>query len=122
MKPKPTNPHVYGAGTRLSSAYTIGRDGKPCPRYCAERTSAAHRAWKLGHDEFVASREEQPPARCRGCGAQAADPNTADRWYCPDCLDAGADVEEDTRDEAYERAAHRARGNDFRDTGGKDWT
>lgn len=29
---------------------------------------------------------------------------------------------EDARDEAYERAAARARGNDFADTGGKDWT
>jgi hypothetical protein len=29
---------------------------------------------------------------------------------------------EDRRDEAYERAAARARNNDFADTGGKDWT
>jgi hypothetical protein len=36
---------------------------------------------------------------------------------CPDCLDA-----EGNRDEAYERAAARARNNDFAETGGKDWT
>lgn len=48
----------------------------------------------------------------------------ADRWrldddgliHCPQCC------EPDERDEAYERAAARARNNDFADTGGKDWT
>lgn len=30
--------------------------------------------------------------------------------------------EEDARDEAYERAAAHARGNDFEETGGKNWT
>ena len=49
------NPHIYGAGTRLSSAYTIGRDGKPCPRHCADRSSHGYAAWKLGHDEFCAT-------------------------------------------------------------------
>ena len=32
------------------------------------------------------------------------------------------ELEPDTRDPAYERAAARARGNDFLETGGKDWT
>lgn len=36
--------------------------------------------------------------------------------HCPQCCDP------DERDEAYERAAARARNNDFADTGGKDWT
>lgn len=36
-----------------------------------------------------------------------------------DDLDEGR---EDDRDEAYERAAARARGDDFAATGGKDWT
>jgi hypothetical protein len=34
--------------------------------------------------------------------------------HCPQCCEE--------RDEAYERAAARARNNDFADTGGKDWT
>lgn len=34
--------------------------------------------------------------------------------HCPEC--------NTERDEAYERAAARARNNDFADTGGKDWT
>jgi hypothetical protein len=41
---------------------------------------------------------------------------TDDGVMCPDC--AGMDE----RDDAYERAAARARNNDFADTGGKDWT
>jgi hypothetical protein len=48
-----TNPHTYGKGTRLSSAYTHGRDGHPCPAYCTEKTSTAYRAWKRGHDEWA---------------------------------------------------------------------
>jgi hypothetical protein len=39
-----------------------------------------------------------------------------ERFWCPQC------AEPDTRDETYERAAARARNNDFADTGGKDWT
>ena len=37
-----------------------------------------------------------------------------DLLHCPACCEE--------RDEAYERAAARARNNDFADTGGKDWT
>ena len=33
-----------------------------------------------------------------------------------------AQERQDDRDEAYERAAARARANDFEDTDGKDWT
>lgn len=42
-----SGPHEYGKGTRLSSAYTIGRDGKDCPSY-VERGSVAYTAWKRG--------------------------------------------------------------------------
>lgn len=35
---------------------------------------------------------------------------------CPDCRHA------EERDEAYEKAAARARNNDFADTNGRDWT
>ena len=48
------SPHTYGAGTRLSSAYTAGRNGLPLPRYCAVRGSAAAIAWQHGHDEHLA--------------------------------------------------------------------
>lgn len=42
---------------------------------------------------------------------------------CNDCIAShAARLDEGERDEAYERAAARARGNDFADTGGKDWT
>jgi hypothetical protein len=37
--------------------------------------------------------------------------------HCPQCCE-----DDRQRDEAYERAAARARNNDFADTGGKDWT
>ena len=45
------SPHTYGAGTRLSSAYTAGRNGLPLPRHSAVRGSAAAKAWQQGHDE-----------------------------------------------------------------------
>jgi hypothetical protein len=38
--------------------------------------------------------------------------------WCPEC----AERADERDDEAYERAAARARNNDFADTGGKDWT
>jgi hypothetical protein len=38
---------------------------------------------------------------------------------CPDCQNESRQPE---RDDAYERAAARARTNDFAETGGKDWT
>jgi hypothetical protein len=53
---------TYGRGTRLSTAYTLGRDGKPCPKFCAEPTSNARQAWKRGHDEFVAAQKKVPQA------------------------------------------------------------
>lgn len=37
--------------------------------------------------------------------------------HCPQCCEEGRE-----RDDAYERAAARARDNDFAETGGKDWT
>lgn len=51
-------PYVYGGGTRLSNAYTVGRDGLPCPQWAAEPSSAAHKAWKQGRDEFAESQSE----------------------------------------------------------------
>ena len=42
------NPHVYGAGTRLSSLYTMGFDGKPFPKYGGNKTSAGFKAWQKG--------------------------------------------------------------------------
>lgn len=56
------NPHTYGAGTRLSSAYTAGRDGLPCPAYCRDRTSAAYKAWAEGKRQREA-RERLAPDR-----------------------------------------------------------
>lgn len=42
--------------------------------------------------------------------------NDDEQFICPQC------AAPDERDEAYERAAARARNNDFADTSGKDWT
>ena len=47
------NPHEYGRGTRLSNAYTIGRDGLPRPKWCGDSTSAASKAWQKGFEEFA---------------------------------------------------------------------
>ena len=60
-------------------------------------SDAAEAIEVFGEDELerAAAEAKQAPARCRGCGVQAAEPNTAERWYCPDCLDQGRDVEED---------------------------
>lgn len=46
-----SNPHRYGFKSRLSSAYTAGRDGKPAAPHFGDKTSAAYKAWKLGRDE-----------------------------------------------------------------------
>ena len=55
---------------------------------------------------------------CRGCDAPSVD--TYQGWpWCQTCLDELADQD---RDPAYERAAARARSNDFEDTDGRDWT
>lgn len=44
-------PHIYKAGTRLSSAYTAGVNGLPFAKHFGGRTSAAYRAWKAGRDQ-----------------------------------------------------------------------
>lgn len=42
---------------------------------------------------------------------------------CPDCDGTGYKEEKDLgQDDPHEREAARARGNDFEETGGKDWT
>ncbi len=48
------NPHTYGAGTRLSSAYTAGRNGLPLPPHVG-RGSVAAKAWRIGRNERVAA-------------------------------------------------------------------
>lgn len=66
--------------------------------------------------------------RIRGVEVIAEDPE--DELACDFCREGGdpdgedmfRDRQAEQRDEAYERAAARARGNDFADTGGKDWT
>lgn len=62
-----SNPHKYQVGTRLSSLYTLGRDGKPYPKYGGVKTSAGYRAWKLGHDERA---ELAAPAKTKGTVAR----------------------------------------------------
>ena len=54
------NPHVYGKKTRLSTAYTDGRDGKPCAKYNSQKGTAAYKAWKRGHDEFTEAKKAKP--------------------------------------------------------------
>jgi hypothetical protein len=44
----------------------------------------------------------------------------AGRDVCPECVREGAEAER--IGDSHERAAARARNNDFADTGGKDWT
>jgi hypothetical protein len=63
------------------------------------------------------------------CGCDHCDP-TCPECGAPLCFEGGegmckADcgwVAPEERDADYERAASRARGNDFEDTGGRDWT
>ena len=50
------NPHILNRGTRLSNAYTIGVRGLPCPKWAAEKTSAAYKAWKSGYAESQAAK------------------------------------------------------------------
>ena len=65
---------------------------------------------------------------CPGCGSTLTDRTTVDGRpsYCDVCDREVGEEEEakpaDDRDPVYERAAARARGNDFKDTGGRDWT
>ena len=49
--------------------------------------------------------------------------DTGRKALCARCAEAREREEFDgPRDDAYERAAARARSNDFEETGGKDWT
>lgn len=58
--PKPTpTPYTYGRGTRLSAAYTKGRDGLPMPAEAREPTSAARKAWEAGRAEYLATTTPQ---------------------------------------------------------------
>jgi len=47
-KSLPGSPHIYGFGTRLSSYYTMGRDGLRCPGHAGERDSEARKAYARG--------------------------------------------------------------------------
>lgn len=70
---------------------------------------------------------------CPNCGALVA-PEDLGSWetsartwggpaeYTYGCIQCAPAAGRDDEDEAYERAAERARGNDFEDTDGKDWT
>ena len=71
------SPHTYGAGTRLSSAYTAGRNGLPLPRYCAVRGSAAAIAWQHGHDEHLAKEAKRADWRVNKEAAVLAKLETA---------------------------------------------
>ena len=51
-----SNPHTYGAGTDLSSLYTIGRNGQPCPKWAGARDSAGRKAWAQGRKEYTEAR------------------------------------------------------------------
>ncbi len=57
-----TTPQAYtfGAGTRLSSAYTQGRKGLPCPKHSSEPSSAAFHAWQTGRREWNAIKDTAP--------------------------------------------------------------
>lgn len=68
--------YTYRAGTRLSNAYTLGRDGKPRPKWAGVATSAASLAWKQGHAEFVAQEAKRD-----------ACVTTAGRIVCADCAE-----------------------------------
>jgi len=71
--------------------------------------------------------DERPDETCPHCG-EVGDHHcaeTCDDTECPDCVCQGCGSKHcrcDDYDEDYERAAAHARGNDFADTGGKDWT
>ena len=47
------NPHVEGAGTQLSEAYTKGVRGLPLPKFIA-RGTPAYDAWRRGALEYTA--------------------------------------------------------------------
>ena len=71
-------------------------------------------------DDHEGAIERELPPLCRGCDEPTSEPTMHDGWiWCPKCADELADLD---RDPAYERAAARARSNDFEDTDGRDWT
>ena len=49
------SPHQYGYGSRLSSAYTAGVDGKPYPQHNGPKSSAAYKAWLSGNNQYKLS-------------------------------------------------------------------
>lgn len=51
MKPATALPHIYGYGSRLSSAYTAGVDGKPHAKHFGGMNSKATKAWLAGRNE-----------------------------------------------------------------------
>lgn len=58
-----TLPHKYGAGTRLSSAYTAGLDGRPHAKHYGGMGSAATKAWLTGRKERDAAKEAEKKRR-----------------------------------------------------------
>lgn len=72
------------------------------------------------HSTFL--RLQEDGQLCPLCGwRELRVPNNAPR-YCQECGDEYLAERDAAVDEAYERAAARARSNDFAETGGKDWT
>lgn len=70
-----------------------------------------------------------PLTTCRECAdrvcsacAEPGSENDDDRTVICRLCWKSFEAENDNRDEDYERAAARARGNDFADTDGRDWT
>lgn len=51
--------HTYEAGTRLSSAYTAGRNGEPHAKHYGGMDSPATKAWLEGHNERKASEQAE---------------------------------------------------------------
>lgn len=51
-------PHIYGRGTRLSNAYTLGWDLKPAAKWFGGRDTFAYRAWQQGRAHRKASKAE----------------------------------------------------------------
>ena len=50
-KPATALPYIYGAGTRLSSAYTAGFNSEPHAKHFGGMSSAATKAWLTGKAE-----------------------------------------------------------------------
>jgi hypothetical protein len=57
------HPHLYGGGSKLSQAYTHGRQGRPFPKRLGTKQSATYKAWKIGCEEWKASGKE-PSKEC----------------------------------------------------------